>query len=466
MRILLTAPPYYVYWLKKFNNIYIEELKRNSGPPLSLYLLASILREKHSAEILDPLSHQIKFDEDGIQFPSIEKRLNEVDAIGISATSVEWFLARVMIERIKDYDPGIPIIVGGVHASFVDEHILKTSKVDYVVRGEGEKTLPELLEAIEENKSFKDIRGITYRDKEDEKIIRNEERPPLTVSEMEETPLPAFDLLPSNTHGVISVQSSRGCKFGCIFCCIPFRNLWRGLRPEIVQKRVEHALNYTKRLFGDKKGIHIIDDTFTTDKKRAVQILHNLSETDFGDAILGFDARANDLDADIMKLCKKIPINRIQMGVECGYEEGLKRIRKGIRVSDVERCALLAKENGISNRLVYNFIIGFPWETKEDCMKTINFAYGVVSKFGGGLMINWLQFLPGSYLWENRKSYGIDKGPDIFDTFFWESKELRSKISPKLKKDDLVEMENSIKAYNVLLSVIRGKDFIHFPSEG
>ena len=61
MRILLTAPPYYVYWLKKFNNIYIEELKRNSRPPLSLYLLASIVREKHSAEILDPLSHQIKF---------------------------------------------------------------------------------------------------------------------------------------------------------------------------------------------------------------------------------------------------------------------------------------------------------------------------------------------------------------------------------------------------------------------
>ena len=249
MRILLTSPPFR-FWLKKFN--YIVDIKKNSAPPLSLYQLASILGEVHSAEILDPLSHQMNFNEDEIQFPSIEKRINEVDAIGISATSFDWFLARVMIERIKDCDPGIPIIVGGVHATFVYEHILKRSKVDYVVRGEGEKTLPELLEAIEKNKNLKDLRGSTYRDKENGKIIKNEDRPPLTVSEMEEIPLPAFDLMPSNMYGKINVESSRGCKFSCIFCCIPFRNLWRGLRPEIVQKKVEHALNYTKRLSGDK----------------------------------------------------------------------------------------------------------------------------------------------------------------------------------------------------------------------
>ncbi|MFQ6072348.1 MAG: B12-binding domain-containing radical SAM protein [Methanosarcinales archaeon] len=467
MKVLITSPPM-IYWFLKFGTTEypdIDAFKKDSMPPLSIYLLASILREKgHSVNLIDPMCHQIKFPNTNkidinskisnhdlfefaksvdynyseMQFPTLEKKINNVDAFCVSSTTLEWFVVKNMMERIKLNDPDIPIILGGVHATYVDEHILKNSKTDYVVRKEGEKTLVELLNALEKNKNLKEVLGISY--KNNGKVIRNENRKPLTIKEMEETALPAFDLMPLNTHAYITVESSRGCKFSCAFCSIPFRNLWRGLSPEIVQKRVEHALNYTKKLIGEKI-VFFVDDAFTASKKRAKQILHNLSEINFGDAHLKFEARANDLlDIDLIRCCTKIPLQNILIGVESGYDIGLKKIRKGTTTHNIEKCASLFKKYGISEHILYSFIIGFPWETKEDCLRTIDFAYKLVSEYGGSTLISWLYLLPGSYLWNNRSLYGIKQGPEIYDSIYWRSDEFRLKLV-KLNKEDIIDIK-------------------------
>lgn len=489
MKVLLTAPPM-IYWLLKlgtengFEHMRIDDFRGQLGTPLAIYSLAAVLREHgHSVDILDPLSHNIKFldtnkinlmeisDQDlkelskiylnyeEMRFPDLEKRINEVDAIGISTTSFEWFLARVMAGRIKSIDPDIPIILGGVHATFAGEHVLKNSKVDYVVRGEGEKTLPELLEAIGKNKSFKNIRGITY--KENGKIIRNEERPPLTVSEMEVTPLPAFDLLPSNIHGLLPIETSRGCKFSCAFCSIPFKKLWRGVSPKIVQERVEHTLDYTEKLYKDEKNIFLVDDTFTADIKRAEQILFNFSETDFKDANLIIEARINDLlESNMLEICKNIPLRKLQVGVECGYDEGLRKIKKGLKIENLEKFASHIKKHGILENIHYGFIVGFPWETKEDCLRTIDFTHHLISKYGGFANICFLQLLPGSPLWDNREYYGIKEGLEVYDSLFWESREFRLKVS-KISDEDINEMINRIDKYQFLLLLRQGYGVIN-----
>ncbi len=310
-KVLLTAPPDQL----EPNNT----SKEGSAPPLAIYVLASILREHgYSVRIIDPVSHHVEFFDNEVRFPTLEKEINDANVVCISSTSFSWFIARRMIERIKSLVPDIPIIVGGIHATFLDEHVQKNSEVDYVVRGEGEKTLLELLASIENGKGIREVLGISYKD--DGKVFRNKDRPSLTIREMEETPLPAFDLMPSGLHELITVESSRGCSFSCAFCSIVYRNLWRGIGTEIFQKRIEHALCYRDKLTGNK-GVFLVDDNFTANRSRAEEILGNLSEIDFKDADLSFQARADDLlNSDIIRYCAKIPIKAIGIGAESGYD--------------------------------------------------------------------------------------------------------------------------------------------------
>lgn len=464
MKVLLTAPSMVYWWLEAYREEKIDTktLKEGSIPSLAIYQLASILRDGgYSVKIEDLQYHQVKFPE--MQFSTLERQINDVDVVGISTTSLDWFLAKAMAERIKSVDPDIPIIAGGVHATYADEHILKNSKVDYVVRREGEKTLPELLDAMEKNKNLKDVPGIAY--KNNGKVIKNENRPALTINEMEETPFPAFDLMPDNVYGKIGIELSRGCKFSCIFCSIPFKKYWRGLNIETAQKRIVHALNYTKKLYGDKKAIFFIDDTFTADGTRAEQILCYLSELDLGDVNISFEARANDLiNSNILKYCTKLPLGTIQVGVESGYDDGLKKIRKGTTTKKVEQCASLVNKYGISEHVYYGFIIGFPYESKDDCMKTAKFGCNLVLKYGGKAYINWLKLLPGSYLWENRKDYGLNEGYELFDNPLWDFEEdLRYKVAYRIKREDTIDLKKYICNYQIISSILNEKSCIYLP---
>jgi radical SAM superfamily enzyme YgiQ (UPF0313 family) len=394
------------------------------------------------------MSQEVKSFDNEVRFPTLEKAVNDVDALCISSTSSDWYVARRMVERVKELIPNIPVIVGGVHATFLDEHVLKNSKVDYVVRGEGEKTLPELLEAIENGKGIHNVLGTSY--KEDGEFFRNGDRLPLTTAEIEETPLPAFDLMPFGLYEDISVESSRGCQFSCSFCSIMHRHLWRGISAEALQKRIEHALCYTDKLIGNK-SVFLVDDSFTADRGRAEEILRNLSETDFRGASLSFVARADDLlKFNIIEYCTKIPLKAIGMGVESGRDEVLKDVHKGITTRDIEKCASLFSTYGISKYAIYSFIIGFPWESKKDCLGTIDFAHKIVSEYGGAALINWLRFFPGSSLWNSRGLYGIEEGPEIYDDAYYKCNEFRVKSS-QLEEDDIIDIEKHCNRLNFFI---------------
>ncbi|RQW78517.1 MAG: radical SAM protein [Methanothrix sp.] len=467
MKVLLTASPRFELQ-KDAKDIDTKSELTSRHPSLAIYQLASILRYQHQVRVLDPSISDFRSD-DGeqitigddrrlgiLKFPSLEKSVCGMDVIGISATSFDWFLAKVMAERIKDKDPDIPIVAGGVHPSLADEHILKTSKIDYIVRGDGEKTFPNLLCALESSGDLDKIDGLSYRadfshSTVNNKIIRNKDSLPLSVNEMETIPLPAFDLMPSDIYGKIGVESSRGCKFDCTFCSLLYRRLWRGLSPEAVLKRIEHAANYAGKLYGNEQAVQFIDGTFTADTKRSEKILEGLKDIDLGKLRIAFEGRVNEISAsnsNILKLCKRFPIDYIFIGVESGYNSGLSKIRKGFNIKAVERCASLSKEQDVPLR--YGFIVGFPWESKEECMKTISFADHIVSDYGGLAFINWFFLLPGSGIWEERNSYGISRGMELFDGLHIRSKEYRREVSGKLAENDISEIDNAINRSNLM----------------
>ena len=96
------------------------------------------------------------------------------------------------------------------------------------MRNEGEITLPLVINALASNSSLKGIDGITYRTDNGD-IIVNKERSILSERDLNQMPIPAYHLIPKNKYTFVPMETSRGCRFNCIFCGIPFPKSYRKL---------------------------------------------------------------------------------------------------------------------------------------------------------------------------------------------------------------------------------------------
>jgi radical SAM superfamily enzyme YgiQ (UPF0313 family) len=119
------------------------------------------------------------------------------------------------------------------------------------------------------------------------------------------------------------------------------------------------------------KEIFFFDDNFSANPKRVVEICDELIRKDLK-VIWSFRGRVNTTGEEMLKKCKEAGCHRIHFGVETGTDEGLKRLKKDINVEMIKKAFKVCKKVGITS--VANFIIGLPWETKEDMLHTIKFA--------------------------------------------------------------------------------------------
>lgn len=262
MRIILVALP------QKFDEVTFETM---DVAPLALYLLASVLKkEKHTVTVIDPceflyLQGKKRLDELCAQYV-IEKVISEkIDSVAFSVNTFNWANSKVVVDLLGNKCPEVNIVLGGLHATIFSEHLLKVSKANIVIRGEGEITIVNLYNALENNKGLGQIKGITY--KNNNIIIRNEDSEVLTLEQMINTPYPSYDLLPTkNPYKQLPVESSRGCYYSCAFCSIPNRHNWRGLPADEVINRTKHALKYKTFV---KNGVYIlfVDDCFTANRE-------------------------------------------------------------------------------------------------------------------------------------------------------------------------------------------------------
>lgn len=240
MKVLIVALP------QKISKNQFEPLEL---APMAIYLLASILmKNKHEVSIIDPcefIQYEHKGDIEELCAQYIMKKISskDIQLIAFSVNSFNWSNTKVIIQRIADNFPDVKIALGGLHPSIFDKHVLESSDAHIVMRGEGEKIIVNLCNALEYNMTLEGVKGITY--KLNGNVLRNEDEIELTVEEMENTPYPAYELLPSsNPYTQLPVETSRGCRFSCAFCSIPHRRNWRGLSVEHVIKRVKHALQF------------------------------------------------------------------------------------------------------------------------------------------------------------------------------------------------------------------------------
>lgn len=287
--------------------------------------------------------------------------------VGISAKSQNFSSVCIAAQLVKEIDKNIIVIIGGAHPSMVGSEVLKYPNVDLGVKGEGEVTIVELLNAIESGESLDSIKGLIYR--KDNLAVEN--LPREFIKDLDSLLFPYtcakevlkdYDKYPKAAFGYIFV--TRGCPYNCFFC--GSRNIWsrqvRFRSPENVVKEIKALQKEGIRLF------YFVDDNFGVDKQYLSDLCNALINYCPG-IKWNCEFHVNLVEDEVISLMKKAGCFLIQIGVESGNNEILKKMRKDITIEEAYAAARVIKKYGI--QLQAFFIIGFPQETERSLNNTV-----------------------------------------------------------------------------------------------
>jgi anaerobic magnesium-protoporphyrin IX monomethyl ester cyclase len=362
--VLLVNPPYLEVY-GKLRDIY-------TTPPLGLLYIASILEKNGiSVEVLDTTPQGVGFEELKKQ---IAKKAPKI--IGITTTTPALKSAVRTAEIAKELDPLRSVVLGGPHATILPHQTLQSfNAVDVVIRGEGEYTMLEFAKCILKHESFKNIRGISYRDETNN--IRNNDSCTL-IQNLDDVPFPARHLInikkyrqPPQCGGrqpYTTVITSRGCPHNCIFCSSRM-TFGRKVRLRSVKNVIEE-LEQVAGSFGVRE-IEFVDDTFTLYPKRVKEICDAIIKRKL-DITWMCNARVDRINRETLVKMRRAGCHMIFFGVESGVQEILNASKKGITIEQVKKAFSITKKANI--RTLAYFMIGLPGETLETAKTTIAFA--------------------------------------------------------------------------------------------
>jgi len=287
--------------------------------------------------------------------------------VGISANSQNFASACLVARIVKEIDPGIVVIVGGPHPSMAGASVLDCRDIDISVKGEGELTIVELLEAIESGRGLDCIKGIFYR--QDGRVMENQARG--FIEDLDTLGFPSENaretLKDYPRYGLEAFQyifATRGCPYNCFFC--GSRNIWSQ------RVRFRSAGNVIKEIQALQRiglhKIHFSDDTFGVTRRYIEELCEAMIKGCRG-IKWGCEIHVKLVDDMTIALMKKAGCVSIQVGIESGNNEMLKKIRKNITIEEaLEACEVIKRHRIMLQTF---FIAGFPEETEETLNDTL-----------------------------------------------------------------------------------------------
>ena len=318
---------------------------------------------------------------------------NKYQFLGITATTVQINSALHIAQEIKKVLPELKIVMGGPHPSVMTDEILVNTFVDYVVRGEGELTMLELVKGDDPQ----NILGLSF--KRNGNLVHNHSRP--FIEDLDKMPFPARHLLPMDKYSptpgnylrlpAASMITSRGCPGRCTFCntdmfgkTIRFRTA-KNISEEITTLIKDYKI----------KEVSFYDDTFSVNKKN-IQELCSIILRDNIDITWSCMSRIDCMDPNLLKQMKKPGCHSICYGIESADREILENINKRISLDRVQEVLNWTKEAKIQVRV--SFMFGNPGETQSTMEKTIRYAislepdifiFNITTPFPGTAMFDW-----------------------------------------------------------------------------
>lgn len=415
-KILLIAPP-----ISRPMDISSKVVRIALVPPLGLAYIASVLeKDGLEVQILDALleghtdepkiiGNKIRY---GLSDEEIKNKIIEFkpDLVGVSCLiSNNYKDSHNICRIIKEADSEIITTMGGAHPTSLPLQTMNDTNVDFIILGEGEYTMRDLIKTLNAGDDISKLDGLVYRDKDVVKIL------PKTrfIENLDELPFPARHLLKmeeySNTSSPHSgvkrkpfaaMTSSRGCPARCTFCAI--RSMWGSKYRVRSAENVLEEIDLLIREYNIKE-IHFEDDNLTYHKDRAMKIFNGIKER-------GYDLTLNSpsglavyaLDDELLENMWEAGYYSISLAIESGDPHVLNRImKKPVKLDRVK--PLVDKARSLGMHVKGFFILGYPEESKESMAKTIEFAKG--------LGLDWALFfvatlLPGTEMLEMCKKNG------------------------------------------------------------
>lgn len=333
--------------------------------PIGLAYLAAVLeKNEHEVEVIDCPALRIDHEKLKTKIASIKPEM-----VGITSMTPTIHSVFTTSHIIKEACPEAPLILGGVHATFMEEQILSdVPEVDIVVRGEGEHTITELASMAANPDQLDKVAGIAFR--KGEKIIRTTDRP--FIEDLDALPYPAlkhFLLEKYRVFGrkILPIITSRGCPFQCSFCVTSrvFGKKTRMRQP----KKVVDELEWLRDEHG-ADAYTFFDDTFTLNRGRVHKICDEMIRRKV-DVPWDCETRVDQISREVLAKMKKAGCQVVTLGIESGCQHILNAVNKRTSVEQNERGIRLVKEAGLS--VVTSVIVGYPGETLETIKQTLDF---------------------------------------------------------------------------------------------
>lgn len=296
------------------------------------------------------------------------------DLVGITLRTAKFFVARTLVRLLKAALPDVPIVVGGPHATGHPQQVLERTEADAVVRGEGERTIVELVQAWSAGRTPAGVAGVSWR-RADGELVHEPGRP--KVSNLDTLALPARDgilygetLAPDDLGNILS---SRGCPFACAFC--DSRTTWSRRVRQHSAARVVDEIEAIRAAHGTT-FFSFQDDCLSTSRRRIFALCDELEQRGLvalprAEFRWWCEIHPTVVTAELVARMKAAGCVAMAIGAESGSQRTLDAIGKASSPEAVRRATRVIREAGLS--LSVFFMIGFPWETEADIEETLSF---------------------------------------------------------------------------------------------
>jgi len=341
--------------------------------------------EGWDAEVIDENNYRrgAPCDADGLPDHSVLQRIRPADAVGFYG-GLTSTIPRLLQVASYYQSLGVPTIAGGQH--FVDENVDEALRngVDYVVGGEGEEVIKELIEVLDGTRPREEVRGIAYLDADGR--VRQSTRDP--VADLDGLPVPDFSLLRYGRVQVYPVGRVRGCGMNCEFCTVKGRP--RYASPERLMDQFTSL--YEKQ---GAKAFFIVDDLFGQDRQetlRLCRLLRDYQQEVKARFSIVVQIRLDKAhDAELLHAMREARINTVAIGFESPIPEELQAMNKRLKPDEMVAMTRLYHRAGF--RVHGMFIFGYPMKPGVDFKMTARERVKRVRRFIRKARIDTLQVL-------------------------------------------------------------------------
>lgn len=365
MKVLLVKPP-------KLNQVWvgIPDIFNAKDiylyPPLCLMTLSGYLKPnypQHQIELLDTVA-------DGLSYTAAGARIGEINPgiIGIRALTHNLVDVVETIREARKACPKAHITLGGPHLRVYPDQAIGLPEVDSVVLGDGEVTIGELANALEEGKDLETVAGIYF--KKDGQVIKNEPREP--IHDLNTLPFPDRKALIDKPYFTPAMRktkcttliSSRGCPNRCSYCST--HKLYRNRTALNIVDEVEDCVSNL-----GIEEILFLDDTFNIENEKVMDVCREILKRKLK-LEWGFKGACKNVTPELLGLAREAGCTKIHYGVETWSNEGLKAINKSVTIDEIMQAFKWTRKAGI--RSIAFMMMACPFEkTKQDVLKAKDF---------------------------------------------------------------------------------------------